>query len=371
MDQSQTASDYKNYFSNKFNLLFKEFVNYLLELLPDECEEKKSMIKIQGLFDKLNYDKIIKKIGENSKLIDILSVIVKNNFDDNTYYRYFNNTEKYWNILPSFNINTILLQIKDRNLHVEIYNKINELYVCAVTYGKVIEQISECDNGKEFNPFDSIGNVAENMDINTLFNGVEVKSISAYDMLMSTLINQQTTNKMDEYMNNIKESDVNEAASKLNDVLESDEFKGNKQTSKILSEMLSNIKSEVINLKNTQNEKSMGGKQGVEQLLGIAQTVAGRMMGQIKDSNVSVLDIWDATSHLAKNTVQSDALNVVDNLIRSNIAANMNANANANAEQNINSENNNTENIPLNSSINENNDKKKSVKKSKEKKSKK
>jgi hypothetical protein len=48
------------------------------------------------------------------------------------------------------------------------------------------------------------------------------------------------------------------------------------------------------------------------------------MMGKIKDSEVSVLEIWDATSSLAKNTVQSDALNIVDNLIRSNIVSNIN-----------------------------------------------
>ena len=71
----------------------------------------------------------------------------------------------------------------------------------------------------------------------------------------------------------------------------------------------------------------MQGKQGVEQLLGIAQKVAGNMMGQIQGSNVSVLEIWDATSSLAKNTVKSDALNIVDNLIRSNIMQNANANA--------------------------------------------
>jgi hypothetical protein len=142
---------------------------------------------------------------------------------------------------------------------------------------------------------------------------------------MSSLINQETNNKMDEYMNNIKESDVNEAAAKLNNVLESDNFQGNKQTSKLLSDMLSNIKDEVIGLKNNSDKETMQGKQGVEQLLGIAQKVAGNMMGKIKGSNVSVLEIWDATSSLAKNTVQSDALNIVDNLIRSNIMQNANA----------------------------------------------
>lgn len=324
MDQSQTASDYKEYFKNKFVSLFNGIVDRICMLLPDNSEDKVNLLKIKNLGDKLNYEKIIKKMEENKKLIDIVNLLSKNDSDDETYLRFFKNKEKYWTILPSFSINTIILQIPDRKIHTELFSKINDLHVCAVTYAKVIEQINECANGKEFNPFESIGNVASNMDIETLFNGVEVKNISAYDMIMSTIINQETNNKMDEYMSNIKESDVNEAAAKLNDVLQSDNFQGNKETSKLLSEMLSNIKTEVINLKSPDNTTNMQGKQGVEQLLGIAQKVAGNMMNKIKDSDVSVLEIWDATSSLAKNTVQSDALNIVDNLIRSNIVANLN-----------------------------------------------
>jgi hypothetical protein len=86
--------------------------------------------------------------------------------------------------------------------------------------------------------------------------------------------------------------------------------------------MLTNIKDEVINLKNDDNGQGSG-KKNVEQLLGIAQKVAGNMMGTIKSNNINVLDLWDATSSLAKNTTNSDTLNMVDTLIRSNIEANM------------------------------------------------
>ena len=337
MDQSQTANDYKEYFKNKFITIFNELIDKICLEIPTNSEDLQNLTKIKNLGDKLNYEKIIKKMEENKKLIDIINLLTKNESDKETYLHFFNNKEKYWTILPSFNINTIILQIPNKQIHLELFAKINDLHVCAVTYYKVIEQINECSNGKEFNPFESIGNTTSNMDIETLFNGVEVKNISAYDMIMSSIINQETNNKMDEYMSNIKESDVNEAASKLNDVLQSDTFQGNKETSKLLSEMLSNIKSEVINLKSPENTTNMQGKQGVEQLLGIAQKVAGNMMSKIKDSDVSVLEIWDATSSLAKNTVQSDALNIVDNLIRSNIVSNLNNqynNANQQNQQN-------------------------------------
>ena len=44
-------------------------------------------------------------------------------------------------------------------------------------------------------------------------------------MLMEQIVNQQMDGKMQGYMDNIKEDDVNQAASKLTDVLQSDNFK--------------------------------------------------------------------------------------------------------------------------------------------------
>lgn len=354
--------EYKNYFNDKFVSLFGELLELLVNLLPEESKEKENLLKLSSLKDKLNYEKIIKKISENKQLMEIINILSKYNTQEENYYRFFTNKEKFWTLMPSFNLNKILLEIQVEH-HNNIFAKINNLQVCAITYYKVIEQIeiSTRDN-KEFSPFDSIGNSVENMDIETLFNGVEVKNMHAFEMLMSTLINNETNNKMDEYFGTIKESDVNEAANKLNDVLNSDSFNGNQQTSMLLSDMLSEIKSEVMNLKNNQADK-MKGKQGVEQLLGIAQKVAGGMMNKINSSEVSVLEIWDATSSLAKNTVQSNALDIVDNLIRSNIVANMNAkyeeekqkdNINANTNPNANPNNKNiAQNLNGSANLNE------------------
>jgi hypothetical protein len=318
---TQTPSDYKDYFHTKFVNSFKDLVGKLINMLPDSSDEHRDLVKISNLMDKLNYDKIIIKLAENSTLMEVLLYMSKNNFNEEICEKFLSKNEKYWSLMPSFNINKIFMKLKEHEHRVFLQEQLNTLHVCAVTYNKVMEQMKNTNEGDSFNPFDSVGKVADNLDINTLFEGVEVKNISAYEMLMENIINQQMDNKMSDYMSNIKEDDVNEAAAKLNDVLNSDKFKSNKQTTKILSDMLNNIKSEVINLKGDGDK--MKGKQGVEQLLGIAQKVAGNMMGTIKDSNVSVLDIWDATSNLAKNTVQSDALNIVDNLIRSNIENNL------------------------------------------------
>jgi hypothetical protein len=353
MSTSQTQDDYKSYFYNKFIGLFKGLVNSLIQKISNN-DEKKDLEKIAGLMEKLNYDKIIVKLATNNKLMEVLLFLNKNKFSQDVCSKYLNSNEKYWSLMPSFNINKILVSL-DENGKSYLQEQLNNLHVCAVTYSKVIEQLESCKDGENFNPFETVGKVDENMDINTLFNGVEVKNISAYEMLMESIINQQMDSKMTDYMSNIKENDVNEAAEKLNDVLNSDKFSSNKQTTKILSDMLSNIKNEVISLKSIETDK-LQGKQGVEQLLGIAQKVAGNMMGTIKDSNVSVLDIWDATSNLAKNTVQSDALNIVDGLIRSNIEQNMkraqgidpNLHANSNTNSNTNTNTNNNTNTNTN-----------------------
>jgi hypothetical protein len=319
---SQTPNDYKEYFLNKFVNLFQTFVNDCIDKVPND-DIKNDLNRIRQLFSKLNYTKIVEKMCSNTKLQEGMAFIVKNEFNDDIMQKVFTSTDtKTWTLMPSFHINKIFNQVSSENRKI-LYDKFHAVHVCAFTYTKVLESMnSNTGTDVGFNPFESVGKVAENMDISTMFNGVETKTMSAYEMLMEQIVNQQMEGKMQNYMENIKEDDVNQAADKLTDVLQGDNFKGNKQTTQILSNMLSKIKDEVINLKNEPTEK-VKGKQGVEQLLGIAQKVAGNMMSSIKDNNVNVLELWDATSSLAKSTTNSDALNIVDKLIRTNIENNL------------------------------------------------
>jgi hypothetical protein len=318
---SQTPNDYKEYFLNKFKNLFQSFANECYNNVPNS-DIKNDLEKIKQLFQKLNYTKIIEKMCSNTSLQEGMAFIEKNHFNDDIMQKVFKATDnKTWTLMPSFHINKIFDQVPSESRKA-LYEKFHALHVCAFTYTKVLESMNSSNNNESFNPFESVGKVAENMDISTMFNGVETKTMSAYEMLMEQIVNQQMEGKMQSYMDNIKEDDVNQAASKLTDVLQSDNFKGNKQTTKILGDMLSKIKDEVINLKNEPTEK-VKGKQGVEQLLGIAQKVAGNMMSSIKDNNVNVLELWDATSSLARSTTNSDALNIVDKLIRTNIENNL------------------------------------------------
>jgi len=321
MDNSQTPSDYKTYFFDKFVNLFNSIVNLSLEKVNNK-DVKKDLEKIASIVSKLDFEKVIKKVAANSKLQENLMYLSNNNFSNEVLNKLLDKNEKCWTLMPALNIDKIFLSlsISDRQ---ELYKDLNALHISAFTYTKVIESINTSNTSDGFNPFETVGNVVDNMDIKTLYEGVEVKNLSAYEMLMETIVNQQMNDKMSNYMENIKEDDVNSAAHKLNDVLHSEDFKGTKQTGNILSEMLDSIKHEVIDMKNKPQEQTSG-KKGVEQLLGIAQKVAKDMMHTIKDKNVNVLDLWDATSNLAQSTTNSDALKYVDLLIRSNIEKGLN-----------------------------------------------
>lgn len=321
MDNSQTPSDYKTYFFDKFVNLFNSFVSLSLQKVNNkDC--KKDLEKLSSIVSKLDFEKVIKKVAANTKLQESLMFLSNNNFSDEILNKLLEKNEKCWTLMPALNIDKIFLSlsVSDRQ---ELYKELNALHISAFTYTKVIESINSSNTNDGFNPFETVGNVVDNMDIKTLYDGVEVKNLSAYEMLMETIVNQQMNDKMGNYMENIKEDDVHSAAHKLNDVLHSETFKGTKQTGNILSEMLDNIKHEVIDMKHKPQEQTSG-KQGVEQLLGIAQKVAKDMMHTIKDKNVNVMDLWDATSNLAQTTTNSDALKYVDLLIRSNIEKGLN-----------------------------------------------
>lgn len=340
--QTFDPNEYKNFFSQKFIVLFKElvgmFIRYLTNAQRTDSEEYANLLKINGLIGQLNYDKIMSKIASNTKLFDVLGFLSKmhasNSYTDvngygASYHNFFKNNDKFWSLMPAFEINKLLLEI-DVAEHGVIYEKLNLIHICVQSYSKIIKQIEICESeNKPFDPFESF-NVKTSLgeqvyNINTMFKGVEPKKIEAYEMLMAQLISSEDSKKMNDCMQNIKEADVDEAASKLNEALSSENFNGTKETSEILSEMLTNIKTEVLNLKNdcTGNE-GLKGKEGVEKMLGVAQKVAGSMMGKIQSSDISVLDMWDATSSLAKSTIQSDAINIIDSLIKTNIMASMN-----------------------------------------------
>ena len=329
MNSQQT--DYKVYFYDKFVSLFKDFVLNCKRLSNDN-----ELDKIISLFDKLNYEKILSKVGSNTQLQENLHFLHKNNFDDEIFKKLVSKNEKSWSLIPSLSIHKVL---KNTNIHEDklfLYKQFQSLQVCAISYNKVIDAINNKNNNmdnKDFNPFLSVGTVDNNMDIQTLFNGVECKNMSAIEMVMENFVSEQMDSKMSNYMENIKEDDVNSAANKINEALNSDQFKSsNTKSSAVLTDMLGQIKSEVIDIGKAQSKNKSNGKKSVEQLLGIAQKVASNMMGKIQYEQIDVMDLWNTTSNLAQKTTNSDAIKYVDAIIRNNIQKSMNESKNTESQ---------------------------------------
>lgn len=316
MDSSQqTSEDYKKYFYNKFKDCFIKLTEFILANSTNE-DVKKELLKIKDIMGKINYEKIINKLEKNDKLIDTVSLFKSKQYDIEIINKYLNNKDKYWMLMPSYDINKILKSLNSEDKKF-VCNSLHNLFICSKSYSKIINEINVSNNnGTEFNPFSSINT-------NSLFEGVENKTIGAYEMLMENLLNKELDSKMSERLANINEDEVNDAANTLTETLCSENFNGNKETTNMLMDMVNNIKSEVIQMG---NNKSTNGKENIEKLLGIAQKVAGNMANNIHDKNINISDIWNATSNLAKNTIKSDAFDIVDAIIRNKINENVNMN---------------------------------------------
>jgi hypothetical protein len=337
-DTESTAADYKDFFLKKFSDSLKNLVEYLINLLDKNSLNRDKLLKIDNFFKNKNisYTKLIHKLCLNDKLMPNLSIFKDSNMNSTVLNNLFKKgLIKDWIIIPEFNIYNILLEINDNNTKQNIVEEIKNIYVCATSYSEIISMINETDNDpSNFNPFNKISqnNDLKDIDINSMFKNVEYKQMTSYEMLIRTLVDAKTESKVGEYMENIKEDDVNEAASKLDDVLKNSET--NSDASKLLASMLANIKNEVINLGN-KNNNNMEGKQAMENLMNIAKKVANDMSDDVKNSGLSPMEIWKATSSLAKSTVKSDALDIVDGIITQNIYESMNIGvSNSNDSQN-------------------------------------
>ena len=107
MNSSQTALDYKEYFHEKFISMFKEFLSFLLSVLDssENNEDFNAIQNINKLKDKLDYNKIITKISQNTKLVEVLTFLNKHNFNEEASKKLVTN-DKYWLI--------IVIQIKEK-----------------------------------------------------------------------------------------------------------------------------------------------------------------------------------------------------------------------------------------------------------------
>lgn len=327
-ETSATADDYKDFFLKKFSSLMTETIDFLIANIESNTTVNNKLEKINDTLKNKNiaYPRLIERVCKNEKILSNLTILRDSNINDTVMNELLKNTDKKeWVLIPEFHIDNIIKELQNKELITTFIDKIKNIYVSAQSYVEIDKMISENDgDDSNFDPVEHIKNSErlKNINVESMFKDVKYKQMSSYEMLIRMMVDEKTENTVGEYMNNIKEDDVNEAASKLDDVLKTTE--SNNDASKLLGTMLTKIKDKVIEMGQNNSTEDLDGKAGMENIINIAKIVAGDMSRDVKESGLTPAEIWDATSSLAKKTVKSDALDVVDGIIRQNIFNNMN-----------------------------------------------
>lgn len=324
-----TAEDFKEFFLQKFATSMKDLVSFLLGEISEENSTYSKLTKINNILNNKNidYQRLVNKLCNNEKIIMNLTILKESNINETVLDELLKKgSQKDWVLIPEFHVDKIIREIDNKQTINKIIDDIKNIFVCAESYNGIDKMISEHNTDgtdEEFDPTKNLiaSNNLSDINVNTMFKDVKYKQMTSYEMLIKMMVDEKTENKVGEYMNNIKEDDVNEAASKLDDVLKGSE--ANSNASKLLGTMLSNIKDEVIDLGNQKNSQ-VEGKEAMENLMNIAKKVAGNMATDVQSSGLTPMEIWEATSSLARKTVKSDALDIVDGIIKQNIYNGMN-----------------------------------------------
>lgn len=332
----ESAEDYKVFFLKKFHTSMKDLLSFLLLQFDESSVINQKLTKINNILTNksVDYRKLINKLCGNEKIMINLTILKESNINETVLEELLKKGEKKdWILIPEFHVDKIIRGLSDKQSIIRLIDDIKNIYVCAESYKGIEDMLTEQDEDSEFNPVEKIMSSRDpnDININSMFKDVKYKQMTSYEMLIKMMVDEKTESKVGEYMNNIKEDDVNEAASKLDDVLKNTE--SNDNASRLLGTMLSNIKDEVIEMGNNPNQ-NLDGKDALQGLMSIAKKVAGGMTDEVKQSGLSPIEIWEATSSLARKTVKSDALDIVDGIIKQNIYSGMNNNQGMNMNMN-------------------------------------
>jgi hypothetical protein len=313
-------TDYKIYFLNEFTLLFIEMVNYCIANITNQ-KLLTQINKITELINELDYSLIANKYALNTELQTNLIYLKENNFSKDSLT--LKSKDKCWNIIPYLNIYLILLNLNDEQQMV-IYDLCYKLYSCSSMYVKAIkhdEFIEQTLNNKseqnEFNPFEFI-EPNTNLNIDEMFKNAEQKSYLPHEILIGMISNLDKTKKISEHLENINENEISNVTEKLNDVLQSEEFK-NKNSTNILSSMINNVKDEILKIGQSKSTNGINDKESMDMLIGIAQKIAIEMKDTITNGETDIIDLWDTTTSLSKSTINNPMVDMMTNMIRSNI----------------------------------------------------
>jgi hypothetical protein len=280
----------------------------------------KDIRELRGLFDTLKYEKIILRVATKKDILLKLNNLNETNYIGLKKLKNMSKEEKKeWRIVPLFMLDSVLLELKEEELF-NFYKICKNLFVCAVSYSKVVET-------DEFNPAISIENVATDFSVDNLISDEKYETPDGFNFIMNELMGKWLDADMQDKMNNVGK-ELNEVTDeKLN--IASDSIKNllreetQSSSTDIISIMLDKIKDEVGNLKN--NNENLTGKDGMKQLYSIGKKISEQMGDSMMNDNVNPMDLLTTSFNMIRKTTSSNKnIDNVEKLIKMTVSKQIN-----------------------------------------------
>jgi len=315
MSETQSPEEFKLYFVNNFTNLFIKLINESIENIVDDETLLNDMNKLKLYTSgekKLNYSKIMLKLSTNEKLLEVLTTLDKFGFEDKGLSVAAKKYKDIWAIIPSLNILKLLFNYKDLSKRRQLYKRVLKMYSCSLAYKDIH------DKSNDFNPSMSITNYSENYGINDIMEHNEIKTPDSYefmvDMITKQFLGENGDKELNEQIQNMGDKEINNATTNLNNLL-TDKVKDGNKSAEILTDMIGKLKHKLGDLKNTKNDGN-----GLQNILNIAKEITSEMTSNVDKDMIDPEDLWNTTSQLASQTVDSPAIDAIGLMVRNQIA---------------------------------------------------
>ena len=313
-----TENNYEEFFLSKFITVFTDIVNFVINNINDE-KTYEDFLKVKTYIDdkRLNFNKIIEKVGLNKKLQEEITKFYNSNYD----LKIFSKKEKsFWVIVPPLNLGDIYRKLTNENI-VKFYELNKFLFVSALGYVKVKDF--------DFVPKIDDNNVNNNYDVTELYSGNEIKrDVNTFDFILNNLLQNLTGDKNenidalnDKIGDFFKSGDQSQIINSTN-IIEQN-LNENKEASKasvdLIKNMLGGVKQELIDLgKNNTGEKDLN------VLVGIGKKLSKNMAGTFNKDEIDPFELIDTTIQMANGVSGTKNFDVIGKVIKNQMIDMMN-----------------------------------------------
>ena len=157
-----------------------------------------------------------------------------------------------------------------------------------------------------------------NYGINDIMEHNEIKTPDSYefmvDMITKQFLGENGDKDLNDQIQNMADEDINNATTNLNNLL-TDKVKDGNKSAEILTDMIGKLKHKLGDLKNTKNDGN-----GLQNILNIAKEITSEMTSNVDKDMIDPEDLWNTTSQLASQTVDSPAIDAIGLMVRNQIA---------------------------------------------------